>query len=44
METPPGKQDLTGTSNDEIINIEIQLKDEKNMMKRSMYYSFRAGY
>ncbi|MBB6714805.1 Rpn family recombination-promoting nuclease/putative transposase [Clostridium gasigenes] len=26
------------TSNDEIINIEIQLKDEKNMIKRSMYY------
>ncbi|MBB6713911.1 Rpn family recombination-promoting nuclease/putative transposase [Clostridium gasigenes] len=26
------------TSNNEIINIEIQLKDEKNMIKRSMYY------
>ena len=26
------------TSNDEIINIEIQLKDEHNMIKRSLYY------
>jgi predicted transposase/invertase (TIGR01784 family) len=26
------------TSNDEIVNIEIQLKDEKNMIKRSLYY------
>jgi predicted transposase/invertase (TIGR01784 family) len=26
------------TSNNEIVNIEIQLKDEKNMIKRSLYY------
>ena len=26
------------TSNNEIINIEIQLKDEYNMIKRSLYY------
>ena len=26
------------TSNDEIVNIEIQLKDERNMIKRSLYY------
>ena len=26
------------TSNDEIINIEIQLKNENNMVKRSLYY------
>ena len=26
------------TSNDEIINIEIQLKNEYNMIKRSLYY------
>lgn len=26
------------TSNNEIINIEIQLKNEKNMVKRSLYY------
>ena len=26
------------TSNDEIINIEIQLKNENNMIKRSIYY------
>ena len=26
------------TSNDEIINIEIQLKNENNMIKRSLYY------
>ena len=26
------------TSNNEIINIEIQLKDEHNMIKRSLYY------
>ena len=29
------------TSNNEVVNIEIQLKDEKNMIKRSLYYLSR---
>ena len=29
---------MATTSNNEIVNIEIQLKDEKNMIKRSLYY------